>query len=571
MDDFTLASNVERRRRIINAAVGKVPADLVFKNASFVNVFTQEIEVADIAVTAGVICGVGSYKGKEEVDCTGKILVPGFVDAHLHLESTLLTPREFIKAVLPHGTTTVIADPHEIANVMGVDGIRYMMQSTQGLPVDVRFMISSCVPATPEDEPGDKLSSWETAPFYNDRRVAGLAEMMNFFGVIDGDEEILRKLELAFDGGRKVDGHAPGLRGNALNAYIASGVSSDHECYDLDEAMEKLRRGMYILIREGTACHNLAALMPLLKSRYADRCMFCTDDKHPNDILGRGHIDYIVKTAIANGVSPGVAIKAASLNPARHYQIDHQGAIAPGYQADLILIDNFDNFDIQRVYKKGVLAFDGEVRTVPKPRIEKALQKKIGNSVHVAPITADNFKHEGDLPIIGLVKGEIISTDEGKAPGIDTSKDIVKVAVVERHHATGHVGVGLLKHYGLKKGAVATTIAHDAHNIIVVGTNEEDMAYAVNELSRISGGIVVVENGETKAELPLEIAGLMTERPILEVNEKLEMAKKVAHRQGVSRSIDPFMTLSFMSLTVIPSLRITTHGVYDMNKRCYIS
>ena len=570
MNDRQLTNAAAAKRLVIDAACGRSPADLVFKNASFVNVFSQEIETADIAVTQGIICGIGSYEGKTEVDVSGRILLPGFVDAHMHLESTLLTPAEFVKAALPHGTTTVVADPHEIANVMGVDGIRYMLQATQDLPVDVRFMIASCVPATPEDEAGALLTWWEIAPFYKEKRVLGLGEMMDFYGVANTDEDILRKIVLTLDEGRTVDGHCPGLNGKELNAYIAAGVSTDHECYDLDEALDKLRRGMYILIREGTAAHNLAALLPLLKSRYADRCMFCTDDKHPNDILERGHIDYIVKTAIKEGVSPGVAIKAASLNPARHYHIARQGAIAPGYNADIIIIDSFEHFNIECVYKKGDLVYDGKVSNVSEPGIDPILVAKVHDTFHVPEITPASFKKEGALPVIGLVGGEIISNNEGRSEAISVEDDILKVASIERHKATGHIGLGYIKGYGLKNGAVATSIAHDSHNIIAVGTNDEDIAAAVNKVIEMNGGIAVLSEGEVKGAVQLEIAGLMTKRTIDEVNAELEAAKEAAYSLGVSHDIDPFMTLSFMSLIVIPTLRITTKGIFDVDSQTYI-
>lgn len=571
MDELKFAEEIISARRVIDAASGKIKADLVFKNATFVNVFSQEIETADIAVMNGAFCGIGEYSGEVEIDVSGKILLPGFVDSHLHLESTLLTPREFVKAVLPHGTTAVVADPHEIANVMGVDGIRYMLQATAGLPVDINFMVSSCVPATPQDESGANLTWWETSPFYKNKRVLGLAEMMDFYGVINGSEDILRKITMAQNASCKIDGHAPGLSGNGVNAYAAAGVSTDHECYTQEEAIEKLRRGMYVLIREGTAAHNLDALLPLLKSHYADRCMFCTDDKHPSDILERGHIDNIIKKAIAEGSCPGAVIKAASLNPARHYGIARSGAIAPGYKADLVIIDNFEDFNIECVYKEGKCVYEGEVVDIPHPVIEPELVRKTHDTCHIRPITAASFCHDKALPVIGLVSHEIISENKGMAEGIDLDKDILKIAVVERHKATGHIGLGLIQGYGLTSGAVATSVAHDSHNIIVVGSNEEDMAVAVNRVVDIKGGIVVVCGGEVKAELQLEIAGLMTERDILTVNETLENAKDAAHALGVSYNIDPFMTLSFMALPVIPTLRITPLGVFDTETQKYLN
>ena len=560
-----------KKQRIIAAAAGREPADLVLKNATFVNVFSNELSTMDIAVAEGLIVGMGSYQGRSEVDCTGKIVLPGFLDAHIHLESSLVSPTEFVKAVLPHGTTTVVTDPHEIANVMGTDGIEYMLQATEDLPVDVRFMLPSCVPATPLDESGAILDYRAIDSFYDHPRVQGLAEMMNFVGAINGDEQTVEKIVAAQAHHKKIDGHAPDLQGNDLNAYIAAGVYSDHECHDVKDAIAKLERGQFIMIREGTAARNLEALMPLLTGKYAGRCMFCTDDKHPNDLLEKGHIDYIVKKAISLGADPITAVKVACHNAARYFLLNNRGGISPGYLADFVIIDNFQDFNIEQVYKKGVLMVDhGEIQDFPSPEIEPYLVERAHKTFHVAALTAEDFAEKRPRGIIGMVDGEITTVDAGYSDRIDVEYDVLKIAVVERHKNTHHIGIGYIQGYGLKSGAVATSISHDSHNIIVVGTNETDMAAAVNRVVELNGGIVVWDGGQSVAEVPLAIAGIMSDEPLVTVNEKLETAKDAAHKLGVNPGIDPFMTLSFMALPVIPSLRITTRGVFDVTTQSYV-
>ena len=560
-----------KKQRIIAAAAGREPADLVLKNATFVNVFSNELSTMDIAVAEGLIVGMGSYQGRSEVDCTGKIVLPGFLDAHIHLESSLVSPTEFVKAVLPHGTTTVVTDPHEIANVMGTDGIEYMLQATEDLPVDVRFMLPSCVPATPLDESGAILDYRAIDSFYDHPRVQGRAEMMNFVGAINGDEQTVEKIVAAQAHHKKIDGHAPDLQGNDLNAYIAAGVYSDHECHDVKDAIAKLERGQFIMIREGTAARNLEALMPLLTGKYADRCMFCTDDKHPNDLLEKGHIDYIVKKAISLGADPITAVKVACHNAARYFLLNNRGGISPGYLADFVIIDNFQDFNIEQVYKKGVLMVDhGEIQDFPSPEIEPYLVERAHKTFHVAALTAEDFAEKRPRGIIGMVDGEITTVDAGYSDRIDVEYDVLKIAVVERHKNTHHIGIGYIQGYGLKSGAVATSISHDSHNIIVVGTNETDMAAAVNRVVELNGGIVVWDGGQSVAEVPLAIAGIMSDEPLVTVNEKLEAAKDTAHKLGVNPGIDPFMTLSFMALPVIPSLRITTRGVFDVTTQSYV-
>ena len=478
---------------------------------------------------------------------------------------------EFAKAVLPHGTTTVITDPHEIANVMGTDGIEYMLQATEELPVDVRFMLPSCVPATPLDESGANLDYRAIDSFYDHPRVQGLAEMMNFVGTINGDPQVVEKIVASQANHKKIDGHAPDLVGNDLNAYIAAGVYSDHECHDLKDAIAKLERGQFIMIREGTAARNLEALAPLLCDKYVERCMFCTDDKHPSDLLEKGHIDYIVKKAISLGADPITAIKAACHNAARYFLLNNRGAIAPGYLADFVIIDDFEHFNIEQVYKKGELMVDhGQVAEFPAPDIDPYLVKHAHDTFHVATLCAEDFIDQRPHAVIGMVDGEITTTDGGYTDRIDVDYDILKIAVIERHKNTHHIGLGYIRGYGLKKGAVATSISHDSHNIIVVGTNEEDMACAANRIVRQHGGITVVEDGQVRGELLLPIAGIMSDDTLVNVNRDLEDAKAAAYALGVSEGIDPFMTLSFMALPVIPSLRITTRGVFDVTTQRYV-
>ena len=561
-----------KKQRVIEAASGREKADLVLKNATYVNVFSNELRTCDIAVANGLIVGMGEYEGEQELDMTGKIVCPGFVDAHIHLESSLVSPREFARAVLPHGTTTVITDPHEITNVMGTDGIDYMFQATEGLPIDVRFMLPSCVPATPMDESGANLDYRAIDSFYDYPRVQGLAEMMNAYGVIHNDAEVVSKIIASQAHHKKIDGHAPGLTGKDLDTYIAAGVYSDHECSDIEDALAKLRRGQFIMIREGTAARNLEALAPLLTPQYADRCMFCTDDKHPSDLLEKGHIDYICREAINKyGVDPIIAVKAACHHASRYFLLNNRGAIAPGYLADFAIIDNFRDFNVEMVFKKGVLYYDhGQLKDFPKPQIEEYLDQRAHDTFHVTPLTEEDFRDVRPRAVIGMVPGEIVTTDNGYADKVDTEKDILKIAVVERHKNTHHIGLGYIQGYGLKSGAVATSISHDSHNIIVVGTNSKDMAFAVNRIVENHGGIVVTENEQVKSELVLELAGIMSDSPLVEVNEKLEAAKDAAHALGVGHGIDPFMTLSFMALPVIPTLRITTRGIIDVVTQQYI-
>lgn len=551
------------KQRIIAVAAGREKADLVLKNAKYLNVFSNEFLCGDIAVANGVIAGVGKYDGKTEIDVSGKLVLPGFIDAHIHLESSMVTPAEFAKAVVAHGTTTVITDPHEITNVMGIDGVEYMIQASQNLPIDVHFMMPSCVPATEIDESGAELDCKDIDLYLDNKKVLGLAEMMNYVGVINGDKNVLSKIVTSQAHHKKIDGHAPELSGNDLNAYIAAGVYSDHECSTFENALEKLRKGQFIMIREGTAAHNLKALMPLLTQQYYSRCMFATDDKHPSDLLYGGHIDYIVKQALKNGADPIVALKTATHHAARYFLLNNKGAIASGYLADIVVVNNLEDFNVETVFKRGKLVFDGEVKDFSAPTVDEKLAEKCFDTFHLDSVTPSSFKVDGKLGLIGLVGGELLTRNLGTADKVDVENDILKIACIERHKGTNHIGVGYVKGYSLKSGAVATSVAHDSHNIITVGCNDDDIAVAVNAIKDSKGGIAVVENGKIKALLELPIAGLMSDEPLTTVNEKLENAKLSAYELGADKSIDPFMTLSFLSLPVIPSLRITTKGVFD--------
>lgn len=563
-----IALKVRRKQRLVRVALGEEKADVVLKNADYVNVFSGTVEHGDIAVANGLVVGMADhYDGLMEVDVSGKIVAPGFIDAHIHLESSLVSPTSFARAVLPHGTTTVITDPHEIANVCGMGGIDYMMAATENLPLDVHFMLPSCVPAMAFEENGATLTWRDINAYFDHPRVLGLAEMMNYPGVMMGDRATMEKIVVSQAHHKKIDGHAPGLSGKALNAYMSAGVYSDHECDTIDNALEKLRKGQFIMIRDGTAAQNLEALMPLLTEQYAHRCMFCTDDKHPYDLLHKGHIDYIVRKAIALGADPILTIKVASHYAARYFLLNNKGAIAPGYLADFVVLDNLHDVNVEMVFKRGKLVYDGHEVEIAAPDIDPDILAGVLDTFHLPDVTPEQLRI-GVAPLIGLIDGQIVTEDLGHAEGIDDG--ICQMTVCERHHDTGHVASCYVRGYGIQRGAVATSIAHDSHNIIACGVSPEDIAFAVNELKKMHGGIIVVENGQVQARLPLEVAGLFTDHPLPEVNEKLEHCKAAAWAQGVNRGIDPFMTLSFACLPVIPALRLTTKGVFNVNTLTFV-
>ena len=554
------------KQRVLAVASGREKADLVLKNTTYVNVFTNGLSHGDIAVAEGLIAGVGeTYSGEVEVDMTGLTVLPGLIDGHIHLESALVSPAEFARAVLPHGTTTVVTDPHEIANVMGSDGIEYILQATEGLPLEVFLMLPSCVPATSLDESGAVLDYRNIDFFYQSDRVLGLAEVMDANGVVNSHRPVLEKIASAQVHHKLIDGHVPHLSGHELNAYISAGIYSDHECSTLEEALEKMARGQHIMIREGTAARNLDALMPLLQPRYHANCLFCTDDIHPIDLLKKGHIDYIIRRALRAGVDPIIAVKCATLHTARYFGLRDRGAIAPGFLADFAVVDNLEDFNLRAVYKRGALICDGE-RLTPfqAPEIEPELLNQALNTFHLEWLTEARLAESQSRAVLTLLPGEIITGDGGYANRIDVDRDILKIIVAERHRHTNHVGIGYIQGYGLKRGAVATSVSHDSHNIIAVGVSEAEIAAAVNRVAQLNGGIVVWEGDHVVCELPLQLAGLMSLEPLTVVDEKLEAAKAAAFRLGVNPGIDPFMTLSFTALPVIPTLRLTTRGVFDV-------
>ncbi len=548
----------------IKSALGHIKADLVIKNANVLNVFTEEFEKTDIAIADGIITGVGSYSGINEIDASGKAVVPSFIDGHMHLESSVISPFQYARAIMPHGTSAVVADPHEITNVSGKAGFYYMVEEAKNLPLDIYFTVPSCVPATPFDHSGAEINDADIRELMALDNVLGLAEMMNYPGVLSCVPEVLDKLSAAEETGKIIDGHAPSLSGKSLNAYALSGARSDHECTAPDEAMEKIRRGQWIMVREGTASKNLEALLPLFNSPYCNRCMLCTDDKHPTELAEEGHLDHIIRKAISLGAPVINAYKMASYNASLYFGLKNRGAIAPGYMADFVILEDIAAVKIHSVYKNGKLV--DAAALIPSER-KNPYDKQVQNTVNIGEITPESFalKKEKEK-VIGLVPQQILTTDEGYSSKIDLSCDICKLSVVERHRKTGNIGTAFVKGYGLKAGAIATSVAHDSHNIIVAGTNDSDMAFAVKEIEKMQGGMVIVKDGELLSSLALPIAGLMCGLDAKACGEKLSELKETAYALGVHHSIDPFMTLSFSSLAVIPALRLTTLGVVDVNK-----
>lgn len=571
----------DQLKALIDAARGITESDLVLKNGNILNVFTGEIEQGDVAVKDGVIVGIGSYSGKEEIDVSDKYICPGLIDGHIHIESSMLSPAEFAKAVIPHGTTAVVADPHEIANVAGVEGIEYMIESVKDLPIDIFYMLPSCVPATPMDESGAILKADDLQRFYKDPHVKGLAELMDFYGTVRGDEDILDKIEGAFKAGKAIDGHAPGLKGTALNAYIIAGVGSDHECSDAEEAKEKLRRGQWIMVREGTAAKNMDRLMPMFDDGFCDRCMVVTDDKHAGEIVEFGHLDYIIRKAIRGGKKASNAIKMASLNPSVYFGLGKRGAVAPGYIADIIVVSGFDLFKVEKVFKSGKLvAQDGVLVEDISSHIKPEDYPRVYHSFNMDPVKPEDLalKQKGSKKrVLELVKGEILTNEiivpselDISPSGIQVDKDILKIAVIERHKKTGHTGIGFVKGYGLQRGAIASSVAHDSHNIIVVGTNDEDMAVAANAVLDNNGGLAIAEDGKVLSSMALPIAGLMCDMDAVRSEDHLIEMKVMAKHMGCTHGIDPFMTLAFTALPVIPKLRILTKGMFDVDTQSYV-
>lgn len=559
----------------MNMARGVRKAPLVLKNCQVVNVFNGQIDRGDIAIDEETILGVGDYEGIREIDMAGKYICPGFIDGHVHIESSYLTPPQFAKLVMPMGTTTIIADPHEIANVCGMDGIRYMLNASEKLPLDVYVMLPSCVPCTDFENSGACLLASDLAELMHHHHVIGLGEMMNYPGVIEGHPVVHDKLTLMKD--HPIDGHAPLLAGEALNAYIAAGIKTDHECTTKEELLEKVGKGMYVHIREGSATRNLSALIGGVTEANSRRLLFCTDDKEPMDILEEGHIDHNVRKAITLGLNPITAIQMASLNTAECYGLKRTGAIAPGYAADLLVLSDLETVAIEQVYKKGVLVAEGgealfEAKSLKDDRVQNTVY--IGE---VADLSLDLPVPSGVANVIKLIDHEIITdavvrkvaTKDGRFVH-DDRLDILKFAVVERHKGTGNVGLGLLEGYGLIHGAIGLTIGHDSHNLIVVGDNDEDMRLAIETLKKQAGGSCLCMDGQVLDALPLEVGGIMTDASLESVMEKVTDMNRLAKDMGVNRNIEPFMTLAFMALPVIPELKLTDKGLFDVRRFDFI-
>ncbi|UCE05024.1 MAG: adenine deaminase [bacterium] len=557
--------------KVIKAARGDHPVDLVLKNINLINVVSGEIYATDIAINGQLIIGIGhNYEANNVIDLKGLYASPGFIDGHVHIESSMVTASQFARAVVPLGTTSVIADPHEIANVLGYEGIRFMMESAKYNPLNVFFTLPSCVPSTKLETAGSQLRAFDILPFLKEKWVVGLGEMMNFPGVISVDEEVLDKIKIATE--KRIDGHAPGVSGKHLSAYIAAGISSDHESTTPEEALEKLRLGMHVMIREGTGTKNLRDLLKMVTAENSRRCIFCTDDRHPHDILEEGHINFMIKTSIEHGIDPISAIRMATLNPAEYYNLRKLGFLSPGNFADIVIIENLEKFNIKMVYKNGQLVAENskmQYESHFKPEV------KIRGSINIKWLEGDEFKipaKSDHCRVIGLIKDQIVTEALEDNPKInnelvvsDTDRDLLRCYVVERHHASGNIGKGLVKGFGLKQGAIASSISHDSHNIVVVGVDDEDIFKAVTQINKMGGGLAVVGEGKVLDALELPIAGLMSTEPLEIVNERLQKLNKETKQLGCPLP-DPFMAISFLALPVIPKLKITDLGLVDVDK-----
>lgn len=560
------------RADLIAVARGDRPADLVLKNARVINVFSGEIMPTDVAVYGGRVAGFGGYQARQIVDLEGRYLSPAFIDGHVHLESSMLTPPEYAWAVVPRGTTAVVADPHEIANVLGLEGIKFILESGRSSPLDVYVMLPSCVPATGMETSGASLGARDLALMAGDDRVLGIGELMNYPGVVAGDPDLLDKVAIGLARGGLVDGHAPGLEGRALQAYAAAGIRSDHESTSPAEALDRLRLGMYLMIREGSTARNLEALLPVVTRDNSRRCLLVTDDTHPEDLLRQGHMDHILRRAVALGLDPVTAIRMVTLNPAEYFGLVGRGAIAPGYRADMVVLDDLVKFCVRRVYRAGQLvAVDGRMAAPAAP----GRAQEIRSSINVAWIEPEHFAipaRGSQARLIEVIPGQILTGASTCRPRVergfvvaDTERDILKIAVIERHLATGNTGVGLIRGFGLRQGAIASSVAHDSHNIIVVGTSDVDMLEAAVRVVKMRGGLAVADGAKTIAALPLPIAGLMSEQPPEEVAAGLDALNAAAAGLGC-RLANPFMALSFLALPVIPHLKITDRGLVDVTR-----
>ena len=565
---------MDKLRRRIQIARGEIPADLLLRNANLVNVCSGECYPADVAIADGLIVGMATptsrYQGREEWDLQGRWLAPGLLDGHMHLESTMLVLPEFARIVVPRGVTSVMLDPHEFANVLGVEGIRYVLEAGRNVPLSAYVMISSCVPASSFESPLRTLLAEDLLPLLTENRVLGLAEMMNMPGVLHGDEQVLAKITATLQRGLVVDGHAPGINGLDLCAYATAGIMSDHECTTLEEARERIRLGMWVMIREGSAARNLDALLPLVQELHPPRVFFVTDDRDPQDLTTRGHIDSMVRRAIELGLAPVEAIRLASYNTAQYFRLYDRGAIAPGCVADLIVLDDLETFQVESVYKDGVLvAREGRLLVeTPSSPFSAVMQ-----TVRIGKITEADLRlpgKPGPIEVIGIEPGQIVTKHlQEEAPirngeiVADPDRDLLKLAVIERHQASGRVGLGLVKGFGLKRGAIASSVAHDAHNLVIAGVSDSDILRAAYVLEEMGGGFVCVVDGKVCASVPLPLGGLVSPLPVTELVQQLHTLDAVAAELGCSLD-HPCMTLSFLSLSVIPSLKLTDRGLVDV-------
>jgi len=562
-------------QNLILKARGDEKSELVLKNAKIINVFTNEIIEGDLAIDKGYIVGIGQYEGEMEIDLKGKYLSPGFIDGHVHIESSMSSPSQFARAIVPRGVTSIIADPHEIANVKGTDGIKYIIEESKTVPLDVYIMLPSCVPSTNFENAGAILEAEDLKELMGEETVLGLGEMMNYPGVISMDEKVIEKLVLFKD--KVIDGHGPAIDGKDLNAYVAAGIKTEHECSTLEEVINRVRLGMYILLREGSAAKDLRNIIKAVNKENLRRFLFCTDDKHPEDLINEGTIDFNIKLAIKEGIDPIDAIKMATLNAAECYGLKGKGAIAPGYIADLVVIDNLEDLNILKVFKNGKLVAENNMALFD-PSIH--LPRHMIDTVKIKDVTIEDLQipmKSNKANVIGVIENSLVTekiVEEVKIVNgyFDYSdNDILKLVVIERHFATGNIGVGLIKNFKLKNGAIGSTVGHDSHNMIVVGDNDEDILIAIKELEKIGGGLTMVSKGQVLNSLPLEIGGIMTSRPIEETNSILKEMIATSHNElKVNENIDPFMTLAFMALPVIPKLKLTDMGLFDVEKFDFI-
>lgn len=552
----------------------------LLKGGTVVNVFTDELEKANVLIEDERIIGVGDYS-EADADCvhdvSGKYICPGFIDGHIHIESTMMLPAEFARAAVLHGTSAVVSDPHEIANVCGSEGIEFMLEASEGLPLDMYIMVPSCVPATSFDESGAELSAADIEPFYRRSRVLGLAEMMNYVGVVSGDKGVMDKINSAKAKGKVINGHAPLLSGRDLDKYVAAGIRDDHECSSADEAKERIRKGQRVMIRNGTAARNLSGLIDLFDDPWNRRCLLVTDDKHAADLIANGHIDDIIRLAVKAGKSAVTGIRMATLQAAEAFGLKNEGAVAPGYSANLAVLDDLDSVSVCDVYhlgKKVVSA--GKLEEFENPKISAVLKERVLNSFNLSSLCEKDFHIAASgirkCRVIDLVKHQLITEealldiDFSNNNGVDTEKDILKLAVIERHRNTGHIGLGFIRGIGLKEGAIAASVSHDSHNLIVIGTGEADIAFAANRVRGLGGGMVVVRKGSVVAEMPLPYAGIMTDSPAIDVAKQNEAVRESVHALGVPSDIEPFMTMAFVSLPVIPKIKMTTLGLFSSDQ-----